>query len=119
MLKIPHCLDSRLTDGGKVVSPAHRPRSPPQKYYFSASGTHSCYRLSKAQGVERLEGLDKLKKIIHLIGVRIRDLVPKPQCHCVSPKALLVQLQTSSYTQRIIYIYIYIYTHIFNFRCYV
>jgi hypothetical protein len=25
MLRIPHCLDNRLTDGGKVVSPTHRP----------------------------------------------------------------------------------------------
>jgi hypothetical protein len=29
MLRIPHCLDSRLTDGGKLVSPTHRPRSTP------------------------------------------------------------------------------------------
>jgi hypothetical protein len=29
-------------DGGKVVSPTHRPRSTPQKHYFSASGTHFC-----------------------------------------------------------------------------
>jgi hypothetical protein len=40
MLRILHCLNSRLTDGGKVVSPTHRPRSTPQKHYFSASGTH-------------------------------------------------------------------------------
>jgi hypothetical protein len=25
ILRIPHCLDSRLTDGGKIVSPTHRP----------------------------------------------------------------------------------------------
>jgi hypothetical protein len=24
MLSVPHCLDNRLTDGGKVVSPMHR-----------------------------------------------------------------------------------------------
>jgi hypothetical protein len=29
MLSIPHCLGSRLTDGGKVVSPTHRPRFTP------------------------------------------------------------------------------------------
>jgi hypothetical protein len=41
MLRIPHCLDSRLTDGGKVVSLTHRPCFTPQKhYYFSVSGTH-------------------------------------------------------------------------------
>jgi hypothetical protein len=42
MLRIPHCLDSRLTDGGLVVSLKKRPRSTPQKYYFPASGTHFC-----------------------------------------------------------------------------
>jgi hypothetical protein len=25
MLRIPHCLDNRLTDGGQVVSPTHPP----------------------------------------------------------------------------------------------
>jgi hypothetical protein len=38
----PHCLGNGLTDGGKVVSPAHRPRCTPQKHYSSASGTHFC-----------------------------------------------------------------------------
>jgi hypothetical protein len=42
MLRIPHCLDSRFTDSGKVVSPTHQPRSTPQKHYLSASGTHFC-----------------------------------------------------------------------------
>jgi hypothetical protein len=40
MLRIPHCLDSRLTDGGEVVSPTHWPRSTPQKHYCSVSDTH-------------------------------------------------------------------------------
>jgi hypothetical protein len=30
-------LDSRLTDGGEVVSPTHLPHFTPQKHYFSAS----------------------------------------------------------------------------------
>jgi hypothetical protein len=34
MLRIPHCLDNRLTNGGMVVSPTHRPRSTPQKHNF-------------------------------------------------------------------------------------
>jgi hypothetical protein len=41
-LKIPHCLEIRLTNGGKVANPTHRPRSIPQKHYFSASDTHFC-----------------------------------------------------------------------------
>jgi hypothetical protein len=31
MLRIPHCLDSRLIDGGEVDSLMRRPRSTPQK----------------------------------------------------------------------------------------
>jgi hypothetical protein len=43
MLRIPHCLDNRFTDGGKVVSPTHPPQFTPQKhYYFYVSGTHFC-----------------------------------------------------------------------------
>jgi hypothetical protein len=34
MLRIPHCVDNRLTDGGKVVSPTHRPHFTPQKHIF-------------------------------------------------------------------------------------
>jgi hypothetical protein len=34
MLRIPHCLDNRLIDGGKFVSPTHRPHFTPQKHYF-------------------------------------------------------------------------------------
>jgi hypothetical protein len=34
MLRIPHCLDNRLIDGRKVVSPTHRPHFTPQKHYF-------------------------------------------------------------------------------------
>jgi hypothetical protein len=34
MLRISHCLDNWLTDGGKTVSPTHRPRSTPQNNYF-------------------------------------------------------------------------------------
>jgi hypothetical protein len=39
MLRIPHCPDSQPIDGGKDVSPIHRPCSAPQKRYFSLSGT--------------------------------------------------------------------------------
>jgi hypothetical protein len=46
MLRITHCLDNRLIDGGKVVSTTHRPRSTPQKRYFSASDTHFTYSFS-------------------------------------------------------------------------
>jgi hypothetical protein len=65
MLRIPHCLASWLTNGGKVVSPILRPRSNLQKRYFSASGTHFRLRLSEPQGILRLEGLGKSKKNSH------------------------------------------------------
>jgi hypothetical protein len=52
MSRIPHCLDSRLIDGGKVVSPTHRPHFTPQKlFFYKISGTHFCYSLSKPQGL--------------------------------------------------------------------
>jgi hypothetical protein len=34
MLRIPHCLGSRLIGGGKVVSPTHRPHFTPKKQFF-------------------------------------------------------------------------------------
>jgi hypothetical protein len=45
MLRILHCLESQLTDGGEVVSLMHCALSPE-----ISSGTHFCYRLSKPQG---------------------------------------------------------------------
>jgi hypothetical protein len=59
---MPNYFDDRLTDGGKVESPTHRPHFTPQKHYLSASGTHFCQRLSEPQGVVRPEGLGELKK---------------------------------------------------------
>jgi hypothetical protein len=49
MLRILHCLDSRLIDGGEIVGLTCQPHSAPQKHNFSASGTHFCLRLSKPQ----------------------------------------------------------------------
>jgi hypothetical protein len=43
MLRITHCLENRLIDGGKAVSLTHRPHFTPQKhYYFYVSATHFC-----------------------------------------------------------------------------
>jgi predicted RNA-binding protein with PUA-like domain len=72
ILRTLDCLDNRLTVGGKDASPTYRPRSTPQKHYFSASDTHFCYRLRKTQGLVRLKELGKLKKSIHFIASRIR-----------------------------------------------
>jgi hypothetical protein len=68
MLRIPHCIDNRLTDGDKIVIPTHRPHFTPQKhYYFSVSGTHFCYRLSKPQVLVRPVGLGKFKNSPHRV----------------------------------------------------
>jgi hypothetical protein len=57
MLRIPQCLDNRLIDSGKVASPTHPPHFTPQKhYFFYVSGTHFCKRLSKPQGLVRVNG---------------------------------------------------------------
>jgi hypothetical protein len=56
--------------------------------FFSASGTHLCWRLSKLHGLVRLEELPKLNKIIYLIGFRTGDL---PACSII-PQQLPVIL---------------------------
>jgi hypothetical protein len=35
MLRIQHCLDNRLIDGGKIVSLTHRPHFTRQKHYLT------------------------------------------------------------------------------------
>jgi hypothetical protein len=68
MLRIPHCLDKRLVDGGKVVSLTHPPHFTPQKHYYNVSGTHFCERLGEPQDLVRPEGLGKLKNLPHRVS---------------------------------------------------
>jgi hypothetical protein len=75
MLRIPHCLDNRLTDGGKIVTLRTCCALLPRNLHFSRSGNHFCLRLSKTQGLVRPEELGKLKNFIHLIWSRTRDLL--------------------------------------------
>jgi hypothetical protein len=78
MLKIPHCLDNGITDGGKVVRPTHPLHSTSQKHYcLYVSGTHFCYRLSKPQGLVRPEELSKFKKSLRRVYSDYRS----PQCY--------------------------------------
>jgi hypothetical protein len=72
MLRIRHCLDNGLTDGGKVVSLTHWPSSTPQGYFFLFLIFFS------VSGLLRTEGLGKLKKLSDLLGSRTRDL---PACY--------------------------------------
>jgi hypothetical protein len=55
MLRIPHCLDNRLTGGGD------QPYTPAMMYspetLFSVSDTHFYQKLSKPQGLVLLERL--------------------------------------------------------------
>jgi hypothetical protein len=48
---------------------------------------HFRYMLSKPRGLVRLEGLNKLKKFIHFVGSRTRDLpgLYKYRRECFSP----------------------------------
>jgi hypothetical protein len=65
MLRIPHCPDSQLTDGGVVA--IHAMFSFPKTCCFSDSGIHFCSRWSIPQGIVLLEGLYKLEKFNDLI----------------------------------------------------
>jgi hypothetical protein len=67
MLRIPRCLDSRLTIA--VNLSALRTGRALFHKHFSASGIHFCYRLSKPQGLVGLEGLGKLKKSFTSAGL--------------------------------------------------
>jgi hypothetical protein len=81
MLRIPHCIDNRLTDGGKAVSPTHRPRSSPQKLFvclqysflLEAENTPGTIATGRFRSIE--------KKFIDFVGSRTRDL---PACNIAS-----------------------------------
>jgi hypothetical protein len=84
MLRIPHSLDSRLTEGGEFVqSQASATLYSHDFFLISVTGTHFCYRFSKPQVLARPKGLGRLVKFNYLIGSRTRDLwayiiVPQP-----------------------------------------
>jgi hypothetical protein len=78
MLRIPHRLDNRLTDGGNVVSPTRRPLLYSPETLFLCFWYSFLLELSKPQGLVGPEELGNLIKIIHLIGSRTRDL---PVCN--------------------------------------
>jgi hypothetical protein len=68
--------------------------------FFSVPDTHFCQRLSKPQGLMRLEGLVKLKKFNSLLGTRTRDL---PTCSLV-PQQITLPLAPSKYWVWYIYV---------------
>jgi hypothetical protein len=83
--RLSHFLDSRLTDGGEVVSLTRRWAFTPRKI----PGTHICYRLIRHQGhcVDRI--ISSIKNSNDLIGNRNRDL---PACTIV-PQPTTLQRQ--------------------------
>jgi hypothetical protein len=83
---IQNCPDSRLKDGGKIVSSKHWPLSTLQKHF-----------LSQLQAHRAAERIGKLKILNDLIGTRTGDL---PACSIVPqtttlPSALHVLQQYS------------------------
>ena len=66
-------------EGGKVVSPTHRPHLPSG----NIAGTHFCYKLSQTQGHRAAGRIMSMKNSNYNIGNRTRDLlacsaVPQP-----------------------------------------
>jgi hypothetical protein len=66
MLRIAHCVDSWLTDGGKVVSLLRRVSSLPRRII---RGTYFYWRLIQFKGNSEAGGLVKFKKSSDLIRI--------------------------------------------------
>jgi hypothetical protein len=80
---LPHFLDSRLTDGGKVTV---RRRSPfmPKKI----SGTHFCQKLSRLQGLSAVGRIRPIETCSDIMGTRTGDL---PACSSASTNYATVE----------------------------
>jgi hypothetical protein len=81
MLRIPHCLDNWLTDGGKAVSLTIQPCFTPLKYFLVLTSVRGCIY---PMAIVWLKGLDKLKKFRDFTATEVRDLpastiVPQPR----------------------------------------
>jgi hypothetical protein len=74
--RIPYCLDNRLIDSSKVVSPKHRP-------HFATQGNSWYSFLRGSIGpmvMMRQEGFGELEKFNNLIGFRTHNI---PVCSLV------------------------------------
>jgi hypothetical protein len=84
MLRIPQCLDNRITDGSEVVSLVHQPCSTPPIYFLVLISVRGW---SRPQGIVQLEESGKLKKFNELCGTRNINL---PACSIMpQPTTLL------------------------------
>jgi hypothetical protein len=78
-------------EGGKVVSPTHRPPLQPG----NIPGTHSCYRLSRPQGHSRPEVLCQWRIPVTPLGIDPATFRFVARClnqlrHCVPPKKTFI-----------------------------
>jgi len=71
-------------EGGKVVSPTHRPPLPPG----NIPGTHFCYTLSQPQGHSAAGRIMSMKKSSDTIGNQTRNL---PTCSAVPQPTVLLR----------------------------
>jgi hypothetical protein len=83
MLRIPHFLDNRLTDGGEAVSLTRQPHFTPRKI----PGIHFCHRLSQPQGHSAAGRIRSIEEPNDLIGNETHDL---PACSIVPQPTMLL-----------------------------
>jgi hypothetical protein len=74
ILRIPHCLENRLTEDDNVVNLCTGPALLPRNIISLLLVLISVTGWVNPHGLVRLEGLGKLKIVIHLIGSQTCDL---------------------------------------------
>jgi hypothetical protein len=100
-LRLPDFLRQSAHEGGRVVSPTHRPPLPPG----NIPGTHFCNRLSRPQGHSAAGRIMSMKNSNDTIGKWPRDLpvcsaVPQPLRHRVPPLHRLCLEESKKNTQK-------------------